>query len=40
MDDLLIRYAIEDDVEQITAIYNEILLNSTAIYRDEPRNGH
>ena len=26
----------EDDFEAITAIYNEVLLNSTAIYRDEP----
>ena len=31
-----IRDAVEDDFGTITAIYNEVLLNSTAIYRDEP----
>ena len=33
---MLIRDAIEDDLSAITEIYNEVLLNSTAIYRDEP----
>ena len=33
---MIIRDAIEDDFEAVTAIYNEVLLNSTAIYRDEP----
>jgi phosphinothricin acetyltransferase len=33
---MIIRDAMEDDFEAITAIYNEVLLNSTAIYRDEP----
>src|SRR5277367_1742947 len=33
---MIIRDAIETDLQAITAIYNEVLLNSTAIYRDEP----
>lgn len=33
---MFIRDAIEDDFEAVTAIYNEVLLNSTAIYRDQP----
>jgi L-amino acid N-acyltransferase YncA len=33
---MIIRHAIEDDLPAITAIYNDVLLNSTAIYRDEP----
>lgn len=32
---MTIRDATEGDFAEITAIYNEILLNSTAIYRDE-----
>jgi phosphinothricin acetyltransferase len=36
MDSIAIRDAVEKDFEAITAIYNEVLLNSTAIYRDEP----
>ena len=31
-----IRDAVLSDVEQITAIYNEVLSNSTAIYSDRP----
>jgi L-amino acid N-acyltransferase len=31
-----IRDAIESDFDEITAIYNEILTNSTAIYNDRP----
>jgi L-amino acid N-acyltransferase YncA len=31
-----IRDAAETDIEQITAIYNEVLTNSTAIYNDRP----
>lgn len=31
-----IRYAIELDFEQITAIYNDVLAHSTAIYNDRP----
>jgi len=31
-----IRDAVEADFEQITAIYNEVLTNSTAIYNDRP----
>src|ERR1700727_2602425 len=31
-----IREAVEADFEQITAIYNEVLTNSTAIYNDRP----
>jgi L-amino acid N-acyltransferase YncA len=31
-----IRAAVEDDLEEITAIYNEVLTNSTAIYNDRP----
>jgi L-amino acid N-acyltransferase len=33
---MTIRDAIENDLPAITAIYNDVLLNSTAIYRDEP----
>jgi L-amino acid N-acyltransferase YncA len=33
---MTIRDAMEHDLPAITAIYNEVLLNSTAIYRDEP----
>ena len=33
---MIIRDAIEADFEAVTAIYNEVLRNSTAIYRDEP----
>jgi L-amino acid N-acyltransferase len=33
---LEIRDAVEADFEQITAIYNEVLTNSTAIYNDRP----
>lgn len=33
---MLIRDATEDDITAITAIYNDILVTSTAIYRDEP----
>jgi L-amino acid N-acyltransferase len=31
-----IRDAVQADLEQITAIYNEVLTNSTAIYSDRP----
>ena len=31
-----IRDAVQSDLEQITAIYNEVLTNSTAIYNDRP----
>jgi L-amino acid N-acyltransferase YncA len=33
---MLIRDAVENDFPAITGIYNEVLLNSNAIYRDEP----
>jgi L-amino acid N-acyltransferase len=33
---LEIRDAVEADLEEITAIYNEVLTNSTAIYNDRP----
>jgi L-amino acid N-acyltransferase len=33
---MLIRDGVEADFEQITAIYNEVLTNSTAIYNDRP----
>jgi phosphinothricin acetyltransferase len=36
VDALTIRDATESDLSAITLIYNEVLLNSTAIYRDEP----
>ncbi len=36
MDELIIRNAVENDFSKITAIYNEVVLSSTAIYRDEP----
>lgn len=31
-----IRDAVQEDLEQITAIYNEVLTHSTAIYNDRP----
>jgi phosphinothricin acetyltransferase len=31
-----IRGAIEADIDEITAIYNEVLTHSTAIYNDTP----
>jgi L-amino acid N-acyltransferase YncA len=34
--ELQIRDAIEADFDEITAIYNEVLTNSTAIYNDQP----
>ena len=34
--EIAIRDAVEADFVAITAIYNDVLLNSTAIYRDEP----
>jgi phosphinothricin acetyltransferase len=33
---MIVRAAIEEDFAAITAIYNEVLLNSTAIYSDQP----
>jgi len=33
---LTIREAVEADLDQLTAIYNEVLTNSTAIYSDRP----
>jgi phosphinothricin acetyltransferase len=33
---MTIRDATQDDFPSITAIYNEVILHSTAIYRDEP----
>ncbi len=33
---MIIRDAVETDFVAITDIYNEVLLNSTAIYRDQP----
>jgi L-amino acid N-acyltransferase YncA len=33
---MIIRDAVEEDFDAITAIYNEVLLNSTAIYNDVP----
>jgi phosphinothricin acetyltransferase len=33
---MLIRDAVERDLPQITAIYNDVVATSTAIYRDEP----
>ena len=33
---MIIRDAVEGDLSEITAIYNEVLVTSTAIYRDEP----
>jgi L-amino acid N-acyltransferase YncA len=33
---MIVRAAIEEDFGAITAIYNEVLLNSTAIYSDRP----
>jgi L-amino acid N-acyltransferase YncA len=34
--EMRIREAVEADFEQVTAIYNEIVTNSTAIYNDRP----
>ena len=31
-----IRDAVEEDFDEITAIYNEVLTNTTAIYNDRP----
>lgn len=31
-----IRDAVQSDIEEITVIYNEVLMNSTAIYNDRP----
>jgi L-amino acid N-acyltransferase len=33
---MLIREAVQADFDEITAIYNEIVANSTAIYNDRP----
>jgi phosphinothricin acetyltransferase len=33
---MTIRDAVEGDLHEITAIYNDIVMTSTAIYRDEP----
>jgi phosphinothricin acetyltransferase len=33
---MITRDAVEEDFDAITAIYNEVLLNSTAIYNDVP----
>jgi L-amino acid N-acyltransferase YncA len=33
---MLIRDAVEEDMAAITAIYNDVLIHSTAIYRDDP----
>jgi len=33
---MLIRDAIQADFEEITAIYNDVLIHSTAIYNDKP----
>ena len=33
---MTIRDAVEGDLPDITAIYNDVLMTSTAIYRDEP----
>lgn len=33
---MTIRDALETDLPEITAIYNDVLMTSTAIYRDEP----
>jgi len=33
---MTIRDAVDGDLPEITAIYNEVLMTSTAIYRDEP----
>lgn len=33
---MLVREAVEADFHEITAIYNEVLTNSTAIYNDRP----
>jgi L-amino acid N-acyltransferase len=33
---MTIRDAVEEDLPEITAIYNDVLMTSTAIYRDEP----
>ena len=31
-----IRDAVQSDIDEITAIYNEVLMNTTAIYNDRP----
>jgi phosphinothricin acetyltransferase len=36
MEHMTIRDAMEEDFGAITSIYNDVLLHSTAIYRDEP----
>lgn len=36
VDGIVIRDAVEDDFVMIAEIYNEVLLNSTAIYSDKP----
>ena len=36
---MVIRDAVEEDFDAITAIYNHVLLNSTAIYNDVPAAG-
>jgi phosphinothricin acetyltransferase len=33
---MTIRDAVEGELPEITAIYNDVLMTSTAIYRDEP----
>lgn len=33
---MTIRDAVENDLPEITAIYNDVVMTSTAIYRDEP----
>src|SRR5690349_17286365 len=33
---MIIRDAMESDLAEITAIYNDVIVTSTAIYRDEP----
>jgi len=33
---MTIRDALEEDLPEISAIYNDVLMSSTAIYRDEP----
>jgi len=33
---MLIRDAMQEDLIAMTAIYNDVLVNSTAIYRDDP----
>ncbi len=33
---MIIRPAVESDIPEVTAIYNEVVRTSTAIYQDEP----